>query len=209
MIRDFSLKVKALTEAGSFMGYAATYDTVDLQQDSIQRGAFNQAVNSQPAEGYVLLWSHKQDEPVGTAKIEDSRTGLIVKGQLDLEDPDGLRAYRRVKKGIIRALSIGYTVDDSKMIFRDGVRYIKELMLHELSLVSVGAQQGAVISSVKSLSDVQTLLHGLDVSTIGPDVLRELKEIHIAVKALVERDGAEARDDVLLRELRQLATELK
>ena len=209
MIRDFSLKVKALTEAGSFMGYAATYDTVDLQQDSIQRGAFNQAVNSQPAEGYVLLWSHKQDEPVGTAKIEDSRTGLIVKGQLDLEDPDGLRAYRRVKKGIIRALSIGYTVDDSKMIFRDGVRYIKELMLHELSLVAVGAQQGAVISSVKSLADVQNVLHGLDVSAVGPDVLRELKEISTAVKALTDRDGAEARDEILLRELKDLAAALR
>jgi len=210
MILDFPLKVKGVTEAGSFTGFAAIYGVKDLQDDIIERGAFRQAVNSQPAGGYVLLWSHKQDTPIGTAAIEDSPSALIVKGQFDLDDADGVRAYSRAKKGIVRGLSIGYLPPDpAKVSFRDGARILKEIELAELSLVSIPAQRDARVTNVKNLSDVQNVLHGLDADRLAPEMLSELRQISLSLKTLLEKDGEQARDAGLLRELRALAAELK
>jgi HK97 family phage prohead protease len=100
LTRDFPLRVKALDDqSGAFTGYASTYGApADLTGDIVLPGAFAQSIAQQGA-GYRLLWSHKQDEPLGIAKVSDSANGLVVSGTLLMSDSGAQRAHAFLKAG--------------------------------------------------------------------------------------------------------------
>jgi hypothetical protein len=182
MIRDFTLKVKAFGDAGTFTGYAATYGGVDLVGDTIAPGAFKQAIQSQ-GTGYPLLWAHDQSQPLGVGQISDSPGGLVVAGKLVMEDPGAVRALAHLRAGSIKGLSIGFQVPPGKSESTDdGGRLLKEVRLHEISLVACPADPRSLVTSVKSIHDVSRLLGGLR----GADVDRKtLIDISAAVKRLL------------------------
>ena len=99
--------------------------------------------------------------PVGLGTLVDSAAGLMIKGELDLDTQSGRDAYSRLKKGIVRGLSIGYSV--TQKAFEDGVRKLKEIDLFEVSLVAVpmnpAAQVTLVKSGVASIRDYERFLH--------------------------------------------------
>jgi len=208
--RDVALKVKGLDDSGEFTGYAAVYDERDQQDDVILKGAFKQAVASQ-GNGYPLLWAHQQSTPVGIARVEDSPSALIVHGSIDRADPDGERTYNRVKKGYVKGISIGFTLPrgENKTAFSNGVRYLKEVTLHEISLVSVPAQAGARVVSVKCLADVRSVLRDLEAGDCDSSVLTDLKAIDGELKRLLARSGPADCDASVLRELRQFAEQMR
>src|SRR5258707_11713218 len=131
LTRDFSLKVKALDDSGTFTGYASTYGpAADMVGDVIEN-AYAQSIASQ-GNGYPLLWSHLQSEPLGLAKVSDSAAGLVVNGSLLMSDPAAQRAYAHLKAGSIKGLSIGYTLPNGagKVTYADdGTRTLKEVHL--------------------------------------------------------------------------------
>jgi HK97 family phage prohead protease len=109
LTRDFSLRVKALDDSGTFTGYCSTYGgPPDLVGDIIEPGAYKQAIASQ-GNGYPLLWAHQQSEPLGLVKISDSAAGLVCNASMVMADPAAQRAYAHLKAGSIKGLSIGYT----------------------------------------------------------------------------------------------------
>jgi HK97 family phage prohead protease len=206
---DVALKIKGLDEKGVFTGYAAVYDVRDYQDDVIHPGAFAKAIAEQAA-GYPLLWSHQQAEPIGLAKLQDSTSALVVTGSIDLEDPAGERAYGRVKKGLARGLSIGFTIPrgQDKVSFENGVRHIRELRLHEVSLVTIPAQKEARVVSVKSLGDVRHVLQELQTAEPDADTAAELLEIERSIKSLLSKHTpADKADPALIAELKKLAAD--
>jgi HK97 family phage prohead protease len=209
--RDFRLSVKALSDEGAFTGLAATYSNVDLTGDIIEPGSFRQAIAQQKG-GYPLLWSHRQDEPIGIGRIEDSKDGLLVHGQLLMADPAAVRAHAHIKAGTIKGLSIGFTVPrgEGKVQYRDdGVRVLKEIFLHEISVVAVPANPKAQVLTVKSLGEVRHMLTSLKDGDITEDLLSDLFDIHRELKRLLaDRDPENQREDTL-RELRAFASGLK
>jgi HK97 family phage prohead protease len=211
--RDFALKVKALEDSGSFSGFASSYgDPPDYVGDVIEPGAFKQAI-AQQGRGYPLLWAHQQSEPVGIARISDSQSGLVVDGELLLDDPAAVRAHRHLKAGSIKGLSIGFTVPrgQGKSSYRDdGVRVLREVHLHEISLVAVPANPRATVTSVKTLGDVRHVLTSLRDGDVDDDELSELDAIDRELKRLlVAHDPAEKANAEALRELQGLAAALK
>jgi HK97 family phage prohead protease len=209
--RDFSLKVKALSEEGAFTGMAVVYGDRDLQDDVIEPGAFKAAIAMQ-GKGYPLLWAHKQDQPIGLVRIEDAREGLAVQGQLLLEDPAAQRAHMHMKAGSMKGLSIGYLPPRSpgKVAYRDdGARVLKELQLFEISLVSVPAQPRALISSVKSLGDVRLVLKSLKDGDVDADVIGELLEIDRELRRLLVGNDPAEQKALMLSELRAFDEELR
>jgi HK97 family phage prohead protease len=153
--RDFTLKLKSLEPSGSFVGYASTYGNTDLQGDVIAPGAFKQAIQSQGI-GYPLLFGHDQTQPLGVGKISDSSGGLVVDGALVMADPAAVRVHAHMKAGSIRGLSIGFQVPDGagkSVTQSDGTRLLKEIRLHEISLVAIPANPRAQVTSVKSISE--------------------------------------------------------
>jgi HK97 family phage prohead protease len=209
LTRDFPLKVKALEDSGSFTGLAAVYNERDLLDDLIEPGAFRAAIAAQ-GKGFPLLWAHRQDEPIGLGHIEDDHAGLIVHGKLLLEDPAAQRAHAHMKAGVVKGLSIGFTLPrgDGKVSYRDdGIRVLKEIRLHEISVVAIPAAPRAQITGIKALGDVRHLLTSL--CEVGDGELSELHAIDRELRRLlVGNDPLEMRAQTL-SELRAFEVALR
>jgi HK97 family phage prohead protease len=145
--KDFSLRLNSKSldgEAGTFIGLASTYlGPPDLVGDIIEPGAYKQAIASQ-GNGFPLLWAHKQDEPLGIARVSDSPAGLVVNGSLLMSDSGAQRVFDFMKANVIKGLSIGYQVDPANMTFSsDGMtRTLKSVRLFEVSLCAVPCNPG-------------------------------------------------------------------
>jgi HK97 family phage prohead protease len=196
--RDYSFKLnaKSLDETtGTFVGLASTYGPpADLVGDIIEPGAYKAAIASQ-GNGFPLLWAHKQDEPLGLAKISDSPSGLVMNGTLLMSDSGATRAYNFLKNGVIKGISIGYSLPSGstgKVVYNnDGTRTLKEIMLHECSLVAVPANPRAQILTVKSLSQVESLLRTVRPDEVTGDTLGQLRAIDLTLKSLLGKDSGD------------------
>jgi HK97 family phage prohead protease len=194
LTRDFSLKVKALDSSGTFTGYASTYGgPPDLVGDVIEPGAYKQAIASQ-GSGYPLLWSHLQSEPLGLAKVSDSAAGLVVNGSLLMSDPAAQRAYAHLKAGSIKGLSIGYTLPNGagKVTYSDDgtTRTLKEVHLHEVSLVAVPANPRAQVVTVKTLGQIENVLRSYRPGDVTAADIEQLRNIDLTLKTLLRKDSA-------------------
>lgn len=208
--RDFKLQIKALSEEGAFTGLAAVYSELDLVGDVILPGAFAKSIGDQ-GRGFPLLFAHRQDEPIGIGQVEDSKPGLLIHGQLLMDDPAAVRAYRHMKNGSMKGLSIGFRVPNPQAVeYRDDIRYLKQVQLFEVSLVAIPAAPKAQVISVKSLSDVRMLLRSIKADGVEADVLQELREIDRELKGLLSNHPPdEQRKAAMLADLQAFAAELK
>jgi HK97 family phage prohead protease len=127
---------------GLVTGYASVFGGIDSYGDTILKGAFGASLAQHKANGSapVMLWSHKADSPIGrwTEMSEDDR-GLQVTGQINLKTTAGREAFEHLRAGDITGLSIGYRVGKGGSEFRDGINYLKQVDLAEVSVVSVPA----------------------------------------------------------------------
>lgn len=208
--KAFPLKMKSLDQdSGGFTGWASTYGgPPDLGGDIVAPGAFTKSIQSQ-GKGITLLWQHRSDSPIGLGKISDDPKGLAIDGQLLMVDPVAQRAYEHLKAGTVKGLSIGY--DPLKWTpTQDGGRILQELKLWEISIVTFAMNQNAVVDSVKSLRDVERLLHSLRAEDLEKaETVNQLQTIDSELKRLlIARDPEQAKAE-MLRELQSFAAELK
>lgn len=147
MNKDFPLKLKTLEDDGTFEGYASTFGNVDLDGDRVDPTAFNRTLRSFRGE-VPILFDHDPGRPVGvTTEMAPDAHGLRIKGRLVLETVAGREAYELLKARAIRGLSIGVQV--IRDAWEDGIRVLKELRLHEVSLVAIPADPFAEVLAVK------------------------------------------------------------
>lgn len=176
-------EVKASEGAWTFSGYAATFGgEPDSYGDVIVKGAFASSLKANPTP--MLLWQHDTDEPIGAvASLEETDKGLL--GSFELVDTTrGTDAYKLLKRGALRTMSIGYLTKDAEYN-ADGVRLLKEIELLEISLVSIPANANAVVTAVKADVPFDVLL------------ARSTNHLTLAVdeaKALLARRTAEKRE---------------
>jgi len=145
-----AFEVKSLAADGTFAGYASVFGVVDSQRDRVHPGAFTQSIQHRDAP-VPLLWQHQWDQPIGTipSLFEDAR-GLYMKGKLLLEVAQAREAYALLKAGVVRGLSIGYSVKSSRRNPDSGVRELLALNLYEISLVTQPANAAAHVTVVKA-----------------------------------------------------------
>ena len=149
-------------ESGSFTGLASTFDNADLVGDVVERGAFAKAVAN--PSGVLMLWMHKQDQPIGVwDRIRETDAGLEVTGRLLLGVARAREANVLLKGGAVDGLSIGFSVPPggARVDPGEGVRRISRLDLHEISIVGMPANPGARVTSarhIKSIRDFETVL---------------------------------------------------
>jgi len=145
--KDFRLKIKALEEDSTFEGYAAVFGNVDLDGDRIDPAAFNRTLKNFRGE-VPILWDHDSGRPAGVSiELGPDAHGLRLKGRLLLTTTVGREAYEYLKAKAIKGLSIGVQV--MKADWDGGVRVLKELRLHEISLVAIPANPLAEVVTVK------------------------------------------------------------
>jgi uncharacterized protein len=152
---SFELEVKALSDR-QFEGHGAIFGNVDLGGDVILPGAFKSSLAAHRKAGSLpaMFWMHKMDQVAGawTEMKEDSK-GLHVRGEL-ADTTLGNEVRTLLKMKAVRGLSIGYRVMDFDFN-KDGVRVLKELDVHEVSIVSLAMNPMAKVEAVKArLSDL-------------------------------------------------------
>lgn len=159
-----AFEVKALPDEGEgiFSGYASTYDR-DLYDDVVVKGAYAECIENDfkgTGEGIPIYWNHDYSTPMNligqsVSAVEDDK-GLAFVGKLDLDSPEGKRAYEHLKAGRVHQMSIGYIAQDTAWVKDEsdgrygGHRELRKIKLFEVSLVTVAANQQAEVDEVKA-----------------------------------------------------------
>ncbi len=156
MIRkDFTLEIRSIDETkGEFLGVASVYGVEDLGGDIIESGAFKKTIAERPQ--VPILWQHKSGEVIGMGTVTEKGNEVLIHGQLDMEDPTAANAHRKMKKGLISGLSIGFqAVKTNWEEVKDRyIRHITELKLWEVSVVTFPMLPEAQVTSVKQDSSL-------------------------------------------------------
>ncbi len=148
------LDTKAVGDDGTFEGYASVFGVLDSHRDIVMPGAFSKSLAARPIARVKMLRQHQQAEPIGvwTDAAEDSR-GLHVKGRLIREVPLAAQTYALMREGALDRLSIGFRTVREQIERKNNARQLLEVDLREISVVTFGSNDKAVISTVKSLND--------------------------------------------------------
>jgi len=129
-------------------GYAATFGNVDRVGDVIEEGAFSMSLVERMPK---LLYQHKMDEPIGVIdRAYETERGLVIEARMPKENSQVKDIYPLLQMGALGDFSIGFNVKDADMS-DDNVRYIKEIDLWEVSIVTIPANAKAKIMHVKKL----------------------------------------------------------
>ena len=186
------IEIKEAKSDGTFTGYAAVFNNVDLGRDVILPGAFKNVKTTRDGQVRIAM-HHNLAQLAGKAKFEQDDHGLRVEGQLTLGVSYVRDAYELMKAGVLDGLSVGFDIPYGGASYedRDGdyVRIIKEAVLWEFSLVPFGMNPEALVENVKTIRDFEAQLRGLGYSQ------REAKALASGgFKSLGHRDGDLARE---------------
>src|SRR5262245_53079337 len=153
---EFGFKDNAISDEGTFEGYASTFGNVDLGGDIVMPGAFTRTLKS--SSGKVpILNAHRSDQLVGLNldASEDDR-GLKVHGKFLINTDLGRNAAQQARDMIAEGhklgLSIGYRVfkDGSEWDEQTGIRKLKSIELLEYSIAPVPMNPKARMTRVKN-----------------------------------------------------------
>lgn len=151
--KTFPFEVKAVTDEGTFEGYAAIFGKPDAYGEVIEKNAFNKTLKE--GKSRPLLWYHDPRNPLGTAELEIDDKGLKVTGAFDLNVQAAREKHSLMKKKAIKGLSFGFkTVRD---LWDGSTRILKELKLFEISPVTFGMHPEALVTGVKQWAEEKPL----------------------------------------------------
>lgn len=159
------MEIKSLKDSGEFVGYGSTFGgEPDSYGDIIAAGAYTKSLEAHRSKGTMpkMFWQHDPSQPIGKwLEASEDESGLVMRGKLNMGVQRGKEAYALLKEGDIDGLSIGYRIKDYEKNDEDGTWLLKELDLMEVSVVSIGANENATISSVKAAKASHELMERL------------------------------------------------
>lgn len=147
--KTYPFEIKALTDEGTFEGYAAIFDVPDALGEVIKKGAFDKTL----AEGKSrpMTWYHDPRDPIGLAELSVDAKGLKVNGAFDLNVQSAREKHSLMKNKVIKGLSFGFkTIKD---IWDGKTRMLTELKLFEVSPVTFYAHPDALVLNVKQWTE--------------------------------------------------------
>ncbi len=153
--KDLPFELKAVSESGTFSGYASIWNVIDSYGDKVERGAFKKTLGEHKT--FPLLWAHETREPIGTIWGREDTTGLAVDGEFDLNVQRAREVHSLMRKGAVRGLSIGYQTIKEDFDKASSARLLKEIKLYEISAVVFQACPGAVVQDVKAADKTAVL----------------------------------------------------
>lgn len=197
---------------GTFSGYASTFGgPPDSYGDIIDAGAFSETLKQWNAKGKLppMLLQHGGGmfggSPDGMlavgewTEMKENARGLQVKGRLfAMETERGQYIYENLKAGSL-ALSIGFRALKYRMgsSADEADRYLEDIELVEVSLVTFPANERATITGVKTLTpeenrECENILRDAGYSR------RQSKALIVVLSKMLLRDAAEP--DATLRD---------
>ena len=144
-IKSAAAATVRVTGPGKFAGYGSLFDLTDATGEQTRRGSFSRSLGDYLRRKAWICANHNWATPVAlcTSAVEDAR-GLRIEAEF-LDTTAGVDAQKlvraREKRGLPTPLSIGYRL--IKHSYKGGVKILDDIDLHEISLVLVGACDGA------------------------------------------------------------------
>lgn len=157
--KNLSAQVKATgNDTGEFEAIVAVFGNVDSGGDVIVKGAFADTLSEWGASGdpIPVVWSHDSNDPfshIGSVvEASETDTGLLVKGQLDLDNPKAAQVHKLLKGRRVTQFSFAYSVLDGGPTEIDGESAfeLRKLKLYEVGPTLVGMNQSTELLSAKS-----------------------------------------------------------
>jgi HK97 family phage prohead protease len=130
-------------------GHGAIKGNIDSYGDVIVDGAFKKTVKEQ-GNRIAFCYQHDIYNPIAKIRvIEEDAKGLYLEVKISDAEND---IKTKIREGILKEMSIGYTTMDSKRGEKDGkdVNFLTEIKLYEVSLVTIAANPLAMIESMKA-----------------------------------------------------------
>ena len=172
------IQVKEAREDGilSIRAYACVFGNVDSWNDIIVPTACDEFLNSKEADRMRLCWQHNMDDVIGriTAKGADGY-GVWIEADI-LPTTLGKDVQTLVRGEAINELSIGYKT--IRHHYDGDVRILDEIIIREVSLVSIAANPLAVITDMKAEENEpeQTPAEQTEEKPINQETMDEMKK---------------------------------
>ena len=133
-------------------GYASVFGNLDSDSDTIHKGAFNRSIKEWGPEGkdrIKLVAQHDISRPVAKiTSLKEDVNGLYMEAKFGTHQ-DGDDYYRMAKEGIINEFSVGFVPVEKEENEKGGFD-ITNIKLYEVSMVTVAANDEAIVTDVKS-----------------------------------------------------------
>ena len=152
----------AVSGTGVFVGYASLFGRRDSQGDIVLPGAFARSLKRRDPRDVRMLFQHNPAEPIGTwLEMRENEKGLYVEGRLDINVQRGRELLSLLESGGLDGLSIGFKTVTARRDRVTGARYLTQVDLWEISLVTFPMLDGARVSEVKrrARDAAETLFH--------------------------------------------------
>lgn len=147
-------------ESRTISGYAAIFNNKDKANDILLKGCFAKSISDRGPESaandkIIMLWQHDQHEPIGRISVlrEDDK-GLYFEAVID-DVERGNQAIKQLESGTLNQFSIGYSYVWEKCEYdaeRDAF-IVKEVVLYEISVVSIGCNGETEYLGLKSMDN--------------------------------------------------------
>jgi len=140
------------TDSITIEGYASTTD-IDRQGDVVPVSVWEKGIQNY-LKNPVILAYHDHSEPVG--RMVEHRIdgkGLWIKARISGAANE---VFNLVKDGVLTAFSIGFRIVDAEYNSAAELFVVKELELHEISVVSVPANQNTLFSLSKAFDTAES-----------------------------------------------------
>ena len=155
LFKSFDMKAN---EAGSIAGFFSTYEkTPDSYGDIITPGAFTKTIEKRKETGhpFPICFNHDFSAVIGACEVIEKEQGPYMEGEfLDTQLAQDVR--KMLQSGAIYQFSFAYDVLKSREPNAEekanGVlNVLEEVEVFEISVVTVPANQNAVVTDVKSV----------------------------------------------------------
>ena len=191
--REVAFELKNLDDDGEgvFEGYASTFGgNPDGHNEVIDKGAFTKTLRTRGPKvkggpNVLLLWQHDIASPIGVIlELREDDIGLYIKAKLTLAVQKAMEARALMLDKAIDSMSIGFRIVESTYNSETGILTIHEIRLYEISLVSLPANESAVVTGVKSVRDWEKTLRDAGLSRndakVGAKALTEVLDLRDA-----------------------------
>ncbi len=190
----------ASDEVATIAGYAAVfdspYDVGGWFTEEVAPGAFKKSLRERKDE-LAVVSGHDPNKVLGTvasktARFVEDSIGLNYEADVDLLDPDGLSAYRKIATGKVRQSSFAFEVVKDEWHYPEDPedrtlphRILREVKLWEASPVLWGANPGTSVDTKRAVRSLAESV-GIDITGDADAFEKALREVGLSA-ALASR----------------------
>ena len=171
-------------------GYASVFNNTDSDSDIILSGAYNKSIKEWGPEGkdrIKLVAQHDIGRPVARiTELKEDANGLFMEAKFGTHT-DGEDYYRMTKEGIINEFSVGFVPVEKEENEKGGYD-ISNIKLYEVSMVTVAANDEAVVTDVKN-DDVLKLVKQVDNDKLQFKLEREILRLMADAEATISTES--------------------